>query len=101
MGNKRNLASREEEVHGAGVPVAGRSWTANPRGAGVCAGAGGGEGDASSLSLRWSRWGFLIAGENIFGGGGVRAAQQPPARGRTLRLADLGLSASRRRRSLR
>uniref|UniRef100_A0A0A9DFC9 Uncharacterized protein n=1 Tax=Arundo donax TaxID=35708 RepID=A0A0A9DFC9_ARUDO len=62
------LARREEEVHGAGVPVAGRSGTANPRVDGVWAGpGGGGEGDASSLSLRW-RWGFLIAGENIFGG---------------------------------
>jgi hypothetical protein len=63
---KGNLARRDEDVHGAGVPVAGRSGAANPRVDGKWAGpSGGGEGDASSLSLRWRRCGFLIAGENI------------------------------------
>ena len=66
MRRKGYLARREEEVHGAGVPVAGRSERANPPGDGEWAGAGGGgEGVASSFSLRWTRWGFLIAGENI------------------------------------
>lgn len=66
---KGYLARREEEFHGAGVPVAGRSGTANPRGDGEWAGAaGGGEGDSSSLTLRLRRCGLLIAGENIFGG---------------------------------
>jgi hypothetical protein len=63
---KGNLASREEEVHGAGVPVKGRSGTANPRVDGEWAApSGGGGGDAASLSLRCRRCGFLIAGENI------------------------------------
>jgi hypothetical protein len=70
---KGYLARREEEFHGAGVPVAGRSGTANPRGDGEWAGAaGGGEGDSSSLSLRLRRCGLLIAGENIFGGAVAR-----------------------------
>ena len=71
-------------VHGAGVPVAGRSERMNPPGEGEWAGAGGGgEGVASSFSLRW-RWGFRIAGENIFGGG--RAVLRQP---QALRLAGL------------
>ena len=92
---KGYLARREDEVQGAGVPVAGRSEMANPRGDGEWAGAaGGGEGDASSLSLRWRRWGFLIAGENIFGGAAV-GREHPHG----LPLSDQ--PASRSRRSLR
>jgi hypothetical protein len=73
---KGYLARREEEVHGAGVPVAGRLESANPPGDREGAGAGGGgEGVAASFSLRWRRWGFLIAGENIFGGGRAELPQ--------------------------
>jgi len=89
---KGYLARREDEIQGAGVPVAGRSEMANPRGDGEWAGAaGGGEGDASSLSLRWRRWGFLIAGENIFGGAAV--GQKAPSRPPLLRPAGLSVLA--------
>jgi hypothetical protein len=67
---RKGYLVRREEFHGAGVPVAGRSGTANPRGDREWAGAaGGGDWNSSAMSLRLGRWGLLIAGENIFGGG--------------------------------
>lgn len=95
--SKGYLARREEEVHGAGVPVVGRSGMANPRGDGVWPGAaGGGEGDASSLSLRWRRWGFLIAGENMFGGAGAAIGLRALSTRHRLTFSDQPASRSRR-----